>query len=52
MHSFIQTLDFNYIEESVAREFSPNWDMFLNLNTRDDLNNYISQTWGNLNESN
>lgn len=52
MHSFISTIEFNYIEESVAREFSPNWDMFLNLNTREDLNNFLSKSWGNLNEIN
>ena len=46
MHSFISTIEFNYIEEDIAREFSPNWDMFLNLNTRDDLNNYLSKSWG------
>lgn len=51
MHSFIPTIEFNYIEESVAREFSPNWDMFLNLNTRDDLSKFISKSWGSLNET-
>ena len=31
----------NYIEEKKAREFSSNWDMFLNLNTQDDLENFL-----------
>lgn len=52
MHDFLPTIDFNYIEESVARTFSPNWDMFLNLNTRDDLNNFILNSRGSLNEIN
>lgn len=52
MHDFLPTIEFNYIDESVAREFSPNWDMFLNLNTRDDLNTYLSKSWGSLNEIN
>lgn len=49
MHDFIPTIEFNYIEESVAREFSPNWDMFLNLNTRDDLNKFMSKDLSNKN---
>ncbi|WP_425449424.1 molybdenum cofactor guanylyltransferase [Dethiothermospora halolimnae] len=39
--SLIKNLNCLYIEEVVARKFSPNWDMFLNLNTKDDLNSYI-----------
>ncbi|MBC8590987.1 molybdenum cofactor guanylyltransferase [Wansuia hejianensis] len=39
----VERLHMNYIEESKAREFSPNWDMFLNLNTKEDLNNYLEQ---------
>ncbi len=35
-------LDINYIEEKKAREFSPNWDMFLNLNTKNDLENFLN----------
>ena len=30
-----------YIEEKVAREFSPEWDMFLNLNTVSELDRYM-----------
>ena len=29
-----------YIEEKEARKFSPNWGMFLNLNTRDELEKF------------
>lgn len=31
-----------YVPESKAREFSPNWEMFMNLNTRNDLNQYMA----------
>ncbi|MHC6180458.1 molybdenum cofactor guanylyltransferase [Clostridium sp. JNZ X4-2] len=31
-----------YIEEQEARRYSPNWDMFLNINTKEDLDRYIS----------
>ena len=46
----LDKLDVNYIPESEARSFSPNWDMFLNLNTKEDLNYYLQNTptmyWG------
>lgn len=32
-----------YIDESEARKFSPDWDMFLNLNTQEDLDRYLSK---------
>lgn len=41
INHLLQELDITYIEEEKAREFSPNWDMFLNLNTREDLDNYL-----------
>lgn len=41
IYSLLRKLNVHYIEESKAREFSPNWDMFLNLNTREDLDNYL-----------
>lgn len=41
IHQLLQTLDFNYIEEEDARRFSPDWEMFLNLNTKKDLEIYL-----------
>lgn len=41
INHLLDRLEVNYIEEDKAREFSPNWDMFLNLNTKDDLDNYL-----------
>ncbi|WMM25014.1 molybdenum cofactor guanylyltransferase [Tissierella sp. MB52-C2] len=42
INSLLDKLNILYIEESKAREFSPNWDMFINLNTKEDLNSYLS----------
>ena len=38
---FSNNLDAYFIEEEKAREFSQNWDMFYNLNTKDDINEYL-----------
>lgn len=46
--AMLRNLDITYIEENDARTFSPNWDMFLNLNTKEDLHKYldnISNGW-------
>ncbi len=48
VNSLLSKLPVHYIEEAKAREFSPNWDMFLNLNTREDLNDFLK----NINNSN
>jgi molybdopterin-guanine dinucleotide biosynthesis protein A len=41
VNSLLSKLPVHYIEEEKAREFSPNWDMFLNLNTKEELNDYL-----------
>ncbi len=41
INHLLESLDINYIKEAEARKFSPNWHMFLNLNTKDDLENYL-----------
>jgi len=33
-----------YIDESVGRSYSPGWEMFSNLNTPDELKNYIKSS--------
>jgi len=38
--SLIDKVETHYIEEKEARRYSPNWDMFLNLNTREELDRY------------
>lgn len=41
IHDLLKQLNFSYIEESIARRYSPSWDMFLNLNTKEDLDKYL-----------
>lgn len=41
INDLIKNLDITYIEEMDARRFSTNWDMFLNLNTKEDLDSYL-----------
>lgn len=49
INGLIEDLNITYIPEHEARNFSPDWAMFLNLNTREDLDDYlenISNDWG------
>ncbi len=43
INSLLKNLEVHYISEEEARRFSPNWDMFLNLNTKEDLYNFLSK---------
>lgn len=43
IQSILKDSNIKYIEEKEARRFSPDWDMFLNLNTKEDLNKYLSK---------
>ncbi|SHH16892.1 molybdenum cofactor guanylyltransferase [Tepidibacter thalassicus] len=47
--SLLKKLNTFYIEERCARKFSPNWDMFFNLNTKEDLINYLKLIGNELN---
>ncbi|MTI49812.1 MAG: molybdenum cofactor guanylyltransferase [Firmicutes bacterium] len=42
IHSLVRKLNFYYVEEEIALRYSPNWDMFMNLNTTHDLELYLS----------
>ncbi len=44
INSMLKNLNIKYIAEHDARKFSPNWDMFLNLNTREDLDEYLEKS--------
>lgn len=50
INSLISKVDVYYISELEARKFSPNWDMFLNLNTKEELDHFINSIankyWG------
>src|SRR5699024_458784 len=41
VNKLIEKLDIHYIKEKEARSFSPKWEMFLNLNTKEDLENFV-----------
>ncbi|MFA5524309.1 MAG: molybdenum cofactor guanylyltransferase [Tissierellales bacterium] len=43
INSLLEKVEVCYINEEDARRFSPNWDMFLNLNTKEELNNFLSK---------
>lgn len=43
VNSLLKTVDTIYIEEKDARKFSPNWDMFINLNTKNELDEYVKK---------
>lgn len=43
VNSLLAKVEIHYIEEEKAREFSPNWNMFLNLNTKDELNKFLNK---------
>ncbi|MTI67547.1 MAG: molybdenum cofactor guanylyltransferase [Firmicutes bacterium] len=46
IYTFLKNRDCFFIEEEEARKFSPTWDMFLNLNTKGDLQKYIRENRG------
>lgn len=43
IYQLLKDLNIHYIEEEIARKYSPNWEMFLNLNTMEDLSSYTAQ---------
>lgn len=43
INSFLRNLRIHYIEENKAREFSSDWTMFSNLNTKEDLEFYLKK---------
>ena len=40
IYSLVKKLNCKYIEENTARRYSPNWEMFFNINTKEDLKEY------------
>ena len=46
INGLIDDFHITYIEEKEARKYSPSWDMFLNLNTKEDLENYLQNASG------
>ena len=46
INGLIKDFKMTDIPEDKARKFSTNWDMFLNLNTKEDLDNYLANASG------
>ena len=46
INGLIDDFHITCIEEKEARKYSPSWDMFLNLNTKEDLENYLLDAGG------
>ncbi|HLR20521.1 MAG TPA: molybdenum cofactor guanylyltransferase [Tissierellaceae bacterium] len=42
IYPFLKNHNIFYIEEDMARKYTPNWEIFLNLNTQEDLDEYLS----------
>lgn len=40
IHEVLKAAEILYIEEGIARQFSPGWEMFMNLNTAEDIERY------------
>ena len=40
----LKSVDTLFISEEKTREFSPNWDMFINLNTQEELEKYTKES--------
>ncbi|MFP4456762.1 MAG: formate dehydrogenase accessory sulfurtransferase FdhD [Clostridia bacterium] len=43
IYELIKKVDSILIEESIAREYSPDWDMFINLNTFKDVKEFMNK---------
>lgn len=43
VHRLLIDYEVEYISEETARKFSPDWEMFFNLNTREDLLRYVEE---------
>lgn len=43
VHRLLVEHEVEYIPEETARKFSPDWEMFFNLNTREDLLRYVEE---------
>ena len=41
VHRLLRDHKVDYVPEETARQFSPDWSMFFNINTREDLGRYI-----------
>lgn len=42
VYTLVKSLNFYFINERTARRFSPNWDMFMNLNTKEEFERFVA----------
>ena len=47
IHRMLKDQEVDYVPEEEARRFSPEWNMFFNLNTREDMEEYLQKNEGN-----
>jgi len=47
IHRMLDEHHVDYVPEKEARKFSPEWNMFFNLNTREDVQEYLQRNEGN-----
>ena len=43
VHKLVKNLEVLFIEEKKAREYSPNWEMFINFNTKEDVESFLKE---------
>ncbi|MGM0395653.1 MAG: molybdenum cofactor guanylyltransferase [Bacillota bacterium] len=46
VHTMLRDYPVDYVPENSAREFSPEWNMFFNLNTKEDVEEYLQRDEG------
>ena len=46
IHRMLKDQEVDYVPEEEARRFSPEWNMFFNLNTREDMEEYMQKNQG------
>lgn len=43
IYPFLKGKNIFYIEEYIAKKFTPNWEIFINLNTQEELEKYLNK---------
>ncbi|MDW7669063.1 MAG: molybdenum cofactor guanylyltransferase [Bacillota bacterium] len=43
IYDLVKKIDVLFIEEKTARKYSPTWDMFINFNTKEDIESFLKE---------
>ncbi len=43
VHKLVKNLNVLFVEEKTARKYSPNWEMFINFNTKEDVESFLKE---------